>query len=980
MKSPQRLLAAGLLLALPNIALTGALAAQDTGSESQASAESVPETAPEASSDAEPVWAFETSDIEVDDGYVFGQLDNGMRYILRQNATPEGTAIVRMRIDSGSLDEEDSERGLSHFLEHMAFNGSTNIPEGEMVPLLEREGLAFGADTNASTDHREVIYKLDLPRNDEALLDTVLMIMRETASELTISQGAIDRERGVILSERRVRNTIASRNMVASNEFLTPGARFMERRPIGTLEVIEGATSEQIKALYKRTHTPKNTTLVIVGDFPVEMMEKKLRERFSDWQGGPAPTDPAAGPVDVTRQGLTDIYIDPALSEAVFIRRYDNWQDSADTVENREQDILKSLGYAIINRRLNRLATGADAPFRGAGYSTSDLFDAARSTAIGIGSADGEWKKGMLAAVREVNQAVTYGFTQAEVDEQLANLRAYLENAAKSSDTRSNTALVRLAMRLLSDDIVPTTPEYDQRIFAAMELKITPESLIAALRADAVALENPLIRFQGREEPEGGKEALRAAFAEGMALPIAPPEDPGPLTFGYVDFGTAGKVVQDSVEDKLGIRQIRFENGVRLNLKKTDIREDQISVRVALDGGRLLNTKEDPLKVYYANALLSGGLGKHPVDELQSVLAGKSVSANFSSGADTFNMSSVTTPRDLELQMQVFAATMTDPGYRPEGVERARKGIDNLFNILDATPGNVLGLRAGAILSDNDPRFSLATKEQYYAGDYEKLEAAIGDRRRKGALEIAMVGDLDEEAAIQAVAATFGALPMREPEFLPRAESRTRNFTTDRSVRELTHKGEPDKAIIRIVWPTTDNSDLTESIKLRLVARMLDVALTDNLREELGKVYGASTNSSTSRIYRDYGTLRLTISVDTVDIVPAREAIDAVMEELRGDGINADLLERARKPYLESLDNALKSLGGWMGLVDRAQSQPQYIDRFLAAPDIAKAITPEDLQATARKYLQPDDAVTLVVAPEGPQTCAGDSVCGAPEE
>ncbi len=173
----------------------------------------------------EPDWAFETSDLPVDPAYRFGTLDNGMRYIIRRNATPAGQAMVWMRIDGGSLSEHDAERGYAHFIEHMAFNGSTHIPEGEMVKLLEREGLAFGADTNASTGFDQTIYKLNLPRNDGELLDTSLMLMREIASELTFDQAAIDREKGVVLSEKRVGDTYAYRNMLDNLEFQYPGAR-----------------------------------------------------------------------------------------------------------------------------------------------------------------------------------------------------------------------------------------------------------------------------------------------------------------------------------------------------------------------------------------------------------------------------------------------------------------------------------------------------------------------------------------------------------------------------------------------------------------------------------------------------------------------------------------------------------------------------------------------------------------------------------
>lgn len=943
-------IAASLLLALSPLAFTTALAAQDApAAEAQAPA---------------PVWPFEVSDVPVDAGYTFGQLDNGMRYIIRQNATPAGTALVRMRIDSGALEETDSERGLSHYLEHMAFNGSTGIPEGEMIKLLEREGLAFGADTNASTGFEAITYMLNLPRNDEALLGTALMLMRETASELTISEEAVARERGVILAERRDRAGFQQRNYEDNAEFLAPGARYTQRLPIGTLDVLENATAAQIRALYQRTYRPANTVLVVVGDYPVAVVEAAIRERFASWASGPAPAKPVAGPIDVTRKGLTDIYIDPALAESVSISRLAPWRDEPDTLANRRADLMRSLGYGIINRRLARLARGADAPFRGASFGSGDIFEDARITSLSISSADGEWQKGMLAAVREVNQALTYGFTQAEVDEQLANIRTALENNVKSADTRSNAVFVNAALGLVSTKRVPVTPEWQLASFEALAPEMTPEALWQAVRADAAPLTEPLIRFEGRTAPEGGEAALRSAFDQGMALPISAPVDSGPLAFGYSDFGTPGTVVSDSVEERLGIRRIVFANGVRLNLKRTDVRKDRIAFTMALDGGDLMNTREAPLRAYLAGSLAAGGLGKHSQDEIASVFAGRNVSFGLGSDADAFSASAVTTPRDLLLQMQVLAATLTDPGYRPEGVEQFRRNIDNFFNTLDATPGRALSSASGAILSDNDPRFSLQPREAFFALDYAALREAISDRLAQGAIELGLVGELDEDAAIAAVAATLGALPQREATFSPRTENRNRSFTSARGEKRLTHKGEPDQALLQWIWPTTDDRDFAEATRINLLARIVRLELTDRLREELGQAYSPSAGSSTSRIYPGYGTFTINASVAADQIAPTQTALKGLIADLRAGPLDADVIERARKPVLEEYKNALKDLGGWIGLVARAQSEPERIDRFLAVPQVVEAITPEDIHQTALKYLAEDGAVEFVVVPE----------------
>jgi zinc protease len=948
--------AASVLLALSPFALTTGLAAQDAP------------VAVAATEQDSPAWAFEQSDVPVDDSFTFGQLENGMRYAIRHNATPEGTAMVRMRILSGSLEEQDEERGLAHYLEHMAFNGSKGIPEGEMIKLLEREGLAFGADTNASTGFEAVTYMLNLPRNDEALLDTALMLMRETASELTIAPDAVERERGVILAERRDRAGYQQRNFEDNIAFLAPQARYGERLPIGTIASLETATAEQIRGLYERTYTPANTVLVVVGDYPVEAVEAAIRARFADWTPAPPPPEPVTGPIDPARKGLTDIHLDPALAEEVTLSRMTAWRDEPDTIANREAALIRRIGYGIVNRRLARLARGEDAPFRGARFGTGDLFEDARITSLTVSSVDGEWKKGMLAAVREVNEALTYGFTRAELDEQLANLRTAYENAVKAGDTRSHSVFVGGALSLASDERVPTTPQWQLEQFEQIAPTLTPEAVWQAVKADAAPLEEPLIRFEGRTDPEGGETALREAFAQAMALPIAAPADNGPLAFAYDDFGTPGTIVSDTTEPKLGLRLIRFANGVRLTLKQTTIREDRIAFSLAVDGGDLMNTREQPLRVALTDSLALGGLGRHSQDELSSVLAGRSVGLGLGSATDAFSSSGNTTRRDLALQLQVLAALLTDPGYRREGEERFRKGIDNYFATLDSTPARALGTALGGILSDNDPRFTLQSKEAFLALDYAKLQEAIGDRLTNGAIELALVGDFDEAEAIAAVAATFGALPEREAEFNQREEARIRSFTATRGQRRLTHKGEADQALLRWTWSTTDDSDLDETLRLGLLARVVRIALTEKLREELGQAYSPSAGASNSRYYRGYGTFSLAVSVDVTQIDATRAAVQEMLADLRDAPPSEDMIERARRPLIEDYDNALKDLGGWISLAARAQSDPERIDRWFASPDLIRMISPEDIQAAARNWLAEGAAVEVVVVPEANTT------------
>ena len=912
-----------------------------------------------------PDWAFQASDLAVDPAFRFGKLANGMRYIIRQNQRPEGTALVRMEIEAGSLDEGADERGFAHFVEHMAFNGSTNVPEGEMVHLLERNGLAFGADTNAQTGFEQTQYKLDLPRNDPKLLDTALMLMRETAGELKFDDAAVARERGVVMSELRDSLTYARRNLEDQLAFLYPSARYPTRLPIGVPETLNAATGASLKAFWAREYTPADTTLVVIGDFDPALVEQKIVARFGGWQGLAQSPRPAAGKVDPAQQGATDVFIDPALSERVTVSRHGPWLYEPDTAANRRTALLREIGYGIVNRRLQRVARQVDPPFRGAGVGTSDVFKIGRTTNLIVDVVDGKWQRGLIAAEQEYRRAVKFGFTAGEVAEQISNIRSRSVNAARAANTRTNPALVAAAFALIEDEQVPTTPQSSLDRLEAFIPTITSASVMAALRDEAVTLDAPLIRLQGRTQPVGGAPAIRAAWQQAAKAKSARGAQGTEGGWGYTDFGTPGSVASDTRDPVLGIRTVRFANGVMLNLKQTALEQDRVRMSLAIDGGDLLNTRADPLATEMTSFLTVGGLGKHSQDELQSILAGRTVGGGLGAGGDTFAARAITTPADLELQLQLLAAYVSDAGYRPEGEEQYRLNIANFFAQAFATPGSALANGQGAVISDNDPRYSLGKPEAYQALTFAKLKADIGDRLAHGAIEIGLVGDIDEAQAIALVGRTFGALPVREPAFGAYPEARQRSFTASRGETIIRHTGDPSQAIIRLVWPTRDDTDPVESMQLEALERVVRLELTDGIREKLGKSYSPSASSGLSRTYPGYGEFTVTASVNVADLAATREAIAQIVKDLRDKPVSADELARALAPLAEENANLLKTNGGWMNLVDRAQSQADLIARYAQFQARLKAVTVKDVQMLARRYLVPGRAVELIVLPKG---------------
>jgi zinc protease len=768
-----------------------------------------------------------------------------------------------------------------------------------------------------------------------------------------------------VLSERRDRNTFALRNLEDLIAFTYPEARYGKRLPIGTVETLNAATAAALKGFYAREYVPAHATLVVIGDFDAAAVEAAIRARFDSWQPAPAEPQPGAGPVDPKDKNRTDIFVDPALSERVTISRNAKWLGEKDSLAQRRENLLRQIGYAVVNRRLARQALVANPPFRAAALGTTDVFEAGRTTNLVVDAPDGKWQRGLATAAAEYRRALKFGFSQNEIAEQLAEIRATQRNAALGAATRSNGALYGAVSALIYDDVVPDTPENSLARLEAFVPQITPDRVLAGLKRELVPLEAPLIRFQGRRPVEGGAPALRAVWDKAMAAPLVRATEQAAGTFAYTDFGAPGTVVSDMLEPALGIRQIRFANGVRLNLKRTDLENDRVAVRMSIDGGQMLATRDDPLATKMVSVLGLAGLGKHSFDQIQTLTAGRTVGAQFGEGEDTFVASATTTPEDLELQLQLYAAYLSDPGYRPEAQTLYLHTINNFFASLRATPQAALGADLGRILSDGDPRFSLADVEEFRRLNLTRLKAAIGDRMSKGALEIGIVGDIEEDKAIALVARTLGALPAREPDFRAYTEQRQRSFTAKRGgVTTLYHSGGADQALVRVTWPTTDGNDPLVALRQQLLQRVLRIALTDSLREKLGKAYSPGVAGEVSRTYPGYGTLYAEAGVDPADVNAARAAIADAVKDVRDAPVPADLLLRARAPLLDSFDNTLKSNGGWMAYAAQAQSHPERIERYAKAKERLAAITPAQLQALARQYLTDNNAVTVVVLPQ----------------
>jgi zinc protease len=897
-------------------------------------------------------WGVPLTDVAPDPSIIYGKLPNGMKYAIERNATPKGTASVRLQIAVGSLGEKDNERGLAHFIEHMAFNGSTHVPEGEMVKMLERDGLAFGPDTNAVTSFDTTTYMLDLPKADDEHVDSAMFLFREVASELKFDPAAVDRERGVILGEERSRDNFQYRQVIDALKFELPGTPYADRLPIGLDSVLKTASSDTIRNLYQRYYRPENATLVFVGDADPAMIEAKIRKAFSDWHGvGPAGSPLPRGKVDLARPASFHVFVDPAVATSVSYAVARPWGDPADTLAERRHKIIEALAIGLFNRRLQKLVDTPGSSLLGAAMTAGEERDAARISTIGVTAKDGAWKDALTTAEQEVRRTLDHGFTASELKTQISDTTGGLRAAAEQQDTRTNQSLANEILSMVGRDKFVTTPKFVASEFAAIASTVTPAEINAAFR-ELWTGSAPLFDVSAKQDIP--VQQLAAAFDASRAVAVAAPKDAAIRAFAYQDFGKPGTVVADHRIADLGARTIRFANNVRLNIKRTDFETGRVLFVVRLGDGLLDLPKDEPGLALMLSATSAGAaLKKHSVEDLKQLLAGKVITLGSAVTDNAFVSAGATTPQDLAMQMKVSAAYLLDPGFRPEAAEKWANAVPIIEKQIDAQPEQVAGKRVPILLAGGDQRFGMPEAAVLSKRNFAEARAALAPIIASGPVEITIVGDVDENAAIRAVAASFGALPKRKLSDPLAPATRKVAFRVDRSPIVLTHDGPQDKAVVEAVWPTADDSNYREVVGLQLLKEALDLMLTDSVREKLGDSYGVSVNSAMSDTFTGFGYLSAAavVAPDKADEVD--KAIADAAAQLRDKPVSDDLLARARNPALDRIDRALRDNGYWLGALSRAQSEPERLDRVRRLKPLLQSITAADIQKLAQKYLQP---------------------------
>ncbi|WP_404423510.1 M16 family metallopeptidase [Nibricoccus sp. IMCC34717] len=917
---------------------------------------------------AEPApspWPELRSDIERDPTVISGTLDNGFRYVIRRNGEPKGRVSLRLIVAAGSLHERDDERGLAHFVEHLAFRGTRDFPGEALANMLQREGFAFGPDNTAFTLYDHTIYHLEMPRNDEETLRKALLVFREYSSNLTFDPVLIEKERGVILSEKAMRDTADYRNSQRHTEVLFPGSLPARRSPIGTEDVIRTCTRDTLVGFYDAWYRPERLALVAIGDVDPALVKAVASELFSSLTArAPARPEPAGLKPTEAAKPSTQVFKDSGnIGASIAFQRPFPVPEAIETHEKRIADCARSIAFNAFIRRMQRLARTSGDAFVAPTLFVQDSVPGWQNAWFSASARLDQWQNLLRTMEQEHRRALLFGFTPEEIDLARRQMLESLDAGVRTASTRDSRELAGRAVNAILYGFPLVSPETLRDELVDGIVALTPEACHRVF-TETWAEGAVHVTLGGPDALNAGADDINAVLVKSREQTVQQPT-PSPLPpFAYETFGKAGEIVAHQVIEDLDVHLAQFSNGVRLNFKATDFDHDSVGICIRLAGGGKLSLKKKQagLDWFASWAFVPGGLGKHTPDELNDILVGRSLSGWFHVGNDCFMLTARCARRDLQMMMKVLCAHLVDPGYRPESIQHAKASFGSNLASLVASPGGPLRVSMAQLLFNDDPRFATPVQENYGPDDLRDLRKWLTPWFAKAPLEVAIVGDTRWEEVSGIVARTLGALGKRDTK---PASAKVPSFAKP-SGQPAYFQAHPtlNQAAIAVVFPTPSFTGVHTTRRAHLLARVLEERVRLSLREDLGSAYALDASFVEDSGLPGLNHLAIYAEVDMNRVGDVRRRLSEEFRNLLRDGIDPDDFARAKAPMVRNYHDEMRTNQYWLFTVlSEAQTDPEKIPAVRSRLADVESITLAELNELLRAGVQLNRAFEFVSVP-----------------
>ncbi len=916
-------------------------------------------------------WPHEKSDLAPDPALIFGWLDNGFRYVLLRNQEPKGRVGVYLDVQTGSLYETEKQRGIAHFLEHMVFNGSTHFPAGSLVDYFQSIGMSFGGDTNAHTSFDETVYHLLLPSASREEVGKGLLVISDYARGALLSETEIERERGVILAEKRARDSVEYRTHEAGMAFSMRGTKIPERMPIGIPETLQKVDHGMMKAYYDAWYRPEKMILVMVGDFDPAQVELLVQERFKPLHaGGAMPVCPEWG--QVTHTGPEFFYHhEPEMgSTEITLETVWNEVEGKDSLALQTREIYEAAAGRIVQHRLEQLLEKKDTPFIEGKTHAGMFLGRIGYGVISVKTDPGKWQSALGRIEQVLRQALEYGFTQQELERVQKEMSAELDSAVSTAVTRNSQELAADLISKLNSNKVLMSPQQEKEVFAPVVQKMKAAEIHAAFQR---IWNHPvrLIQVVGSADLSGKDPQLqiKEAYDLASAQKVNPPQAEADLVFPYLHLGVDKRPAQEIQLPEVQAERIVFANGVVVNLRQTKFQENE--VQVSADFGQGKQSEPHPgLAMLTEQVVNESGTGKFTKADRERVLAGSTVKLDFKVGEASFAWKGSAVNKDLELLFQVMQAHLADPVVREDVYKKAMQGFEQMYGQMVSDVSGVMQLSGESFLAGGNKSFGLPPWAEFSNLKPEQIRGWVEPAILSGGLEVSLVGDFDLQLGRELARMYLAPLAKREqgeatavPLHFPAGE--TLRLPVDSSI---------DKAMLVVAWPTADFWDIERTRRLYLLTEIFSDRLRKVIREKLGATYSPQVYNHPSRIYPGYGVLRAQLIVAPDQIEVLSRAVAEVAGDLWKSGVTAEEFARAKAPILTSLKDMVRTNGYWLHSVFALSSRhPQQLQWPATILSGFESVTREQLTALAREYLDPAKAAKIMIVPANQQADKGKS-------
>ena len=914
--------------------------------------------------------------IPVDEEVRIGKLDCGLTYYIRHNDYPEHRVNFYIAQRVGSIQEEDSQRGLAHFLEHMAFNGSEHFNgEGKSIIDYTRSlGVAFGKDLNAYTSIAETVYNInDVPSTRQSAIDSCLLILKDWSTGLLLTDEEIDKERGVIHEEWRLRRSAQQRMLENQLENLFPGSKYGKRMPIGTMEVVDNFKYSELRDYYHKWYHPGNQALVIVGDVDVDHIESQIKELFKDCVLDPNAAPIVEEPVPDNEQPIIAIDKDKEqqYSQIMVMFKHNVMpKEMKGDMVYMVMDYAKRMMSNMLNERLSEKAQEADCPFIQAyaydgGYlgmaNTVDAFT------LGIMPKEGQVEAATQAVVTEAMRAAKYGFTATEYERAKEE---YLSRLEKQYNERNKISNARLASQyyrnFLDNEPIPSIEqEYEimNQIVPMIPVDIVNQIIPGLITTNG---EN-LVVLNLNQEKDGAvyptSESLTAAVNAGLNAEVEAFVDNVKQEPLISKLPKPGKIKKETYNSQFDYKELELSNGARVILKKTDFKENEIRMQAFQRGGTSLYGEQD-----WANtnllpmATMMSGLGEFSYTELQKALAGKQASVMFSMDTYEDELSGNSTVKDLETLFQLTYLNFTDMRKDEKSFNMIKGQVETMIKNRDLDPNNVFEDSVNYILANHSWREKPVDITFMDQINLDRMMEIVKERTANAAnYTFIFVGAFDEAVIRPYIEQYIASLPGKKGK-----QSNYVNVATHpvgQTITHFTRKSETPKAMAQIYWYDTKMPCSTENvIKSNILGQVLSKIYLQKIREDAGAAYSAG-----ARGWSTYeGNNVFTAVMATCPVKPefADMAIQIMNDEIANacNNIDATTLNEIKELFVKDLTTNFKENGYWLRTIHNYLFTG--IDGHTGVLDIVKAQTPESIAAFARQLLASGNKVEVVMLPE----------------